>query len=90
MRFTQLVAAAIGAALTALPTSTALAQSTDARPDTAATNMVASSGLADTTNAPVLSLDEAISLALKSNPDYLSTRDARRAASASRRAAYGG
>jgi Outer membrane protein len=90
MRFTQLVAAAIGAALTALPTSTALAQSTDARPDTAATNMVASSGLADTTNAPVLSLDEAISLALKNNPDYLSTRDARRAASASRRAAYGG
>ena len=85
----QLVAAALGATLTLLPMSAAPAQ-TSAPPDNAAANNMAdTTGISDSTSGPTLALDEAISLALKNNPDYLSTKDRRRAASAGKRAAYG-
>lgn len=90
MRFTHLVAAALGAALAGLPINAAPAQVTGATSDTATAELVDPTALADTTSGPMLTLDEAISLALKNNPDYLSTRDARRTAAASKRAAYGG
>jgi outer membrane protein len=85
MRSSLPIRAALCASLIALPPGAALAQTTS--PAAGA----ATSTAHDTTPAPgpVLSLDEAIALALKHNPDYLSTVDARRAASAQRRAAYG-
>ena len=90
MLSTRLVAAALGAALTALPTTTAPAQTLGTPQNDTTSRVADSTGLSDTaTSGPTLALDEAISLALKNNPDYLSTRDARRAASAGKRAAYG-
>ncbi|HEU6451560.1 MAG TPA: TolC family protein [Gemmatimonadaceae bacterium] len=91
MQSTRLVAAAVAAALTALSLNSASAQVPDTtRLDSAATSDTTRALLGDTTGAgPTLTLDDAIGLALKNNPDYLSTRDARRAASAGKRAAYG-
>lgn len=91
MYSTRLIAAALAAALTALSPSSASAQ-TPATPriDTTARSDTAGVLLGDTASAgPTLTLDDAIALALKNNPDYLSTRDARRSASAGKRAAYG-
>lgn len=85
----QLVAAALGAALTVLPMSTAPAQTPGSPANAAANSTADTTAISDTTSGPVLSLDEAIALALKNNPDYLSTRDARRSASAAKRSAYG-
>jgi outer membrane protein len=89
MHSTRLVAAALGAALTALSMNSAPAQTLGSpRNDTTASSDSTLQG--DTTGAgPTLTLNDAIGLALKNNPDYLSTRDARRAASAGKRAAYG-
>lgn len=86
MRSCLSIGAALCASLVALSPSAILAQTSS--PMTGAPTSAA----ADTNPAsgPVLSLDEAIALALRNNPDYLSTVDARRAASAQRRAAYGG
>jgi outer membrane protein len=86
MRSSLSIGAALCATHVALAPSATLAQT--ASPATGAATRAAP----DTSPArgPVLSLDEAIALALKNNPDYLSTMDARRAASAQRRAAYGG
>ena len=86
----QLVAAALGAALAVLPIGTAPAQIPGTPNNAAATSVVDTTAIGDTASGPTLALDEAIDLALKNNPDYLSTRDARRAASAGKRAAYGG
>ncbi len=43
----------------------------------------------DTTSGPVLTLDQAITLATRNNPDYLQVLNNRKAASAELRAAYG-
>jgi outer membrane protein len=86
MRFPTFVAAVLGAALTALSAGAARAQT----PDSTAGTPPQAPSAADTTAGPVLPLDEAITLALKNNPDHLSRIDARRTASAQRRAAYGG
>src|SRR5512146_1617519 len=45
---------------------------------------------ADTTSGPSLTLDEAIKLAVRNNPDHQSVVNNRQTASARRRAAYGG
>ncbi|HET7623227.1 MAG TPA: TolC family protein [Gemmatimonadaceae bacterium] len=89
MLSTRLVTAALGAALTTLSMNTALAQTLGSpRNDTTARSDSTLPG--DTTaGGPTLTLDDAIELALKNNPDFLSTKDARRAASAGKRAAYG-
>jgi outer membrane protein len=83
--FSFAAAAVLGTAMTALPPASLLAQSADSV--RASANPAAD--MADTTVSPVLPLDEAISLALKHNPDHLTTVDARRAVSAQKRAAYG-
>ena len=89
MLSTRLVAAALGAALTALSMNSVPAQ-TLGSPRNDTTTSSDSRLLGDTAGAgPTLTLDDAIGLALKNNPDYLSTRDARHAASAGKRAAYG-
>lgn len=76
MRSTQFVAAALGAALAALPMTAARAQQPTA------------TGAPDSTaSGPVLTLEEAIALALKNNPDHLATIDARRTAAAQKRSA---
>ena len=83
MLSTRLVAAALGATLTALPMTTAPAQTLGSPQNDTTSRVADSTELSDTAaSGPTLALDEAISLALKNNPDYLSTRDARRAASA--------
>jgi outer membrane protein len=83
MRSRLPIQAALCASLTALLSGATLAQAV-ATPATATAP--------DTTppRGPVLTMDEAIALALKNNPDYLSTVSARRSATADRRAAYGG
>jgi len=89
MLSTRLVAAALGAALTALSTNSAPAQ-TPGSPRNDTTPSSATALLGDTASGgPTLTLDDAIAIALDNNPDYLSTKDTRRAASAGKRAAYG-
>ena len=90
MLSTRLVAAALGAALTALSMQAAPAQTLGSTANDTVNSSADSAKLSDTTGSgPALALDEAIALALKNNPDYLSTKDARRSASAGKRAAYG-
>ncbi len=91
MQSTRLVAAAIAAALTALSFGSASAQiPTTTRTDTTAGADTTGTLRGDTAGTgPTLTLDDAIALALENNPDFLSTKDRRRAASAGKRAAYG-
>jgi len=91
MHSTRLVAAAVATALTALSFGSASAQiPTSTRIDTTAGADTAGTLRGDVSGAgPTLTLEDAIALALQNNPDYLSTKDHRRAASAGKRAAYG-
>ena len=79
MRCLPAVTAAIGVVAVLLPFSNANAQ----RADTIRAQAV------DSTGGPELSLEQAMSIAQKNNPDHLQIVEARRTAVARRRAAYG-
>ena len=79
MRCSPAVMAAICAMTVFVPHSNARAQTAD----TLRANAV------DTTGGPELSLDKAMSVAQKNNPDHLQIVEARRTAVAKRRSAYG-
>ncbi len=79
MRCSPAVTAAIGAVAVLLPFSNVSAQ----RADTIRAQVV------DTTGGPDLSLEQAMSIAQKNNPDHLQIVEARRTAVAKRRSAYG-
>ncbi len=94
MRLTSFIAVALGAALLPVAAAPVLGQTADSAGHADTTGRPAASPTpgprADTASGPVLSLEEAIALALRNNPDHLITVDARRTASAQRRAAYAG
>jgi outer membrane protein len=79
MRCLPAVTVAISAVTVLLPFSKAKAQTAD----------TIRAQAVDTTGGPELSLDKAMSIAQKNNPDHLQIVEARRTAVARRRAAYG-
>ncbi len=79
MRCLPAVTVAISAVAVLLPFSNAKAQTAD----------TIRAQAVDTTGGPELSLDKAMSIAQKNNPDHLQIVEARRTAVARRRAAYG-
>lgn len=87
MRCSPAVTVAIGVVAALLPFSIARAQTADTvRPPAADTIR---SHVVDTTGGPELSLEQAMTIGQKNNPDHLQIVEARRTAVAKRRSAYG-